>query len=380
MKKCLSSNDNYKILCKKIIYNDGLLCGMSLGYGNNIYAQCDCFGSVDNRCAQLDDDTLIDIASVSKLFTTIVMMHLVEDNIINPDNTVGIYSEKFANLSNVRIGDILSYRELLKTDGRITDNDDVIVLRNAVYNIKTEHSSQQVYSDIPTLFLGFFIEEVTGKSLSNWIMNLIVEPLGLERICFNRTEDLNIMDYSGEMNLINDKLCKVNNEKGVVHDPKARAFAQHNIFCGHAGILISTKEITKVFQALLTYKIVKKETIYRFIEGDGWIEDNDRQSFGYLCYRKFSNKRQSEIYEGMSKYSMAYTGFTGTYVCLDFENSCFVFIGGNRVNNRITRIVNCKKKYGNKILIDGQEYVNSSKYVYEKDILRDELSRMALDL
>lgn len=69
MNKCVSYNDNYKILCEKIVYNDGLLCGISLEYGKSTHAQFDCFGSVGESCTQLDDDTLIDIASVTKLFT-----------------------------------------------------------------------------------------------------------------------------------------------------------------------------------------------------------------------------------------------------------------------------------------------------------------------
>lgn len=370
----------FKDICENLVYKNEILTGMSIAYGNVMYKNYDFFGTTGDNSTSVDEDTLIDIASITKLFTTIIMMYLVEKEIVNLDKKVGDYSNRFINLKNTRIGDILSYREIIKTENRIGFNNDVNVLKNSIYNLLVNHSYIQQYSDMPTLFLGFFIEEVTGKSLSDWIIEFLLNPLELKRTYFFKTDDLNVMDYTGEMNLINDKLYYIDNKVGLVHDPKARAFAQHNIFCGHAGILISTRDIVKIFQALLNYSLIKKKTIYRFIEGDGWIEDNNRQSFGYLCYRKFSNKSQSEIYEGMSKYSMAYTGFTGTYTCMDFENSCFVYMGGNRVNNRITKVVNGEKTYGNKILIDGHEFINSSNYVYQKDILRDELSKIVLSM
>ena len=118
---------NARILCEQT----QMLSGLSIAYGTPRESEGLLFG-----CAQrierrggafvplerpLAQDSLFDLASLTKLFTAVLAMALVERGRLSLDEYVGDVDSRFANLRDVRVGDLLAFRVSLKTPGRIDE-------------------------------------------------------------------------------------------------------------------------------------------------------------------------------------------------------------------------------------------------------------------
>lgn len=126
---------------------------------------------------------------------------------------------------------------------------------------------------------------------------------------------------------------------------------------------------------LLSGKIISTETIGLLTSStyDSYSKNNH---YGLLCYKKYADLCQSEIPELCSSQSIAMTGYTGTYILVDFENDLFTFIGANRLYKRETT-----SNINNQITIEKISPIvicNTKNYVYRKDKLRDEIINLLI--
>jgi hypothetical protein len=127
--------------------------------------------------------------------------------------------------------------------------------------------------------------------------------------------------------------------------------------------------MAKIGQKLLSRNILTDESLMKVATP---INTNFVQRFGYLSYSKSPDKAVSEIYSEMSDKAFAISGFTGTYFMIDPVYNRFLFIGGNRLNNRITFTDNEEViTERNKIHFKNKDYYYTKDYVYIKDKLRD---------
>ena len=188
------------------------------------------------------------------------------------------------------------------------------------------------------------------------------------------------MDYSDEIWKKNDGYCLRRTPLGVVNDAKARILSNYGErLCGHAGIFASINGINSFCCSLLRGEFISTDTLKLMAEGSGWKYKSDRQSFGYQCYRKYPNSAQTEVPFFLSGYATAMSGFTGCYLMIDVINGIFVFIGGNRLKNSLSRVVGtAEDNTENMVRYNDKEYYNKLNYVYERDELRDCLSQVAL--
>lgn len=121
-----------------------------------------------------DIDTPFIIGSMSKSFTAVAIMQLVEDGKINLDDSISEYidaSEWFVQYSDY---EKVTVRNLLNQTSGITTYQKFGKLE------VTDSYGQHVYANANYGLLGLIIESVSGKSYEEYITENIFKPLGME--------------------------------------------------------------------------------------------------------------------------------------------------------------------------------------------------------
>lgn len=132
-----------------------------------------CYGECDN-C-----DTPFVLGSVSKSFTAVCVMQLVEQGKINLDEKVSAY------LPNAADGDKITVSQLLNHTGGLGEHQ---TLENYhIINQQNEHH----YANVNYSLLGKIIEKVSGLSYEEYVTKNVFEPLELSHTAATQTESIN---------------------------------------------------------------------------------------------------------------------------------------------------------------------------------------------
>ncbi|WP_417874448.1 serine hydrolase [Xanthomarina gelatinilytica] len=149
-------------------------------------------------------NTLFDIGSMNKTFTSIVVKQLVAEGKLNLDDKLTQYIPGFKdpNANKITINHLLNhesgfadyhtrnYFDLPLNERKLN----AIVERAKSYDLNFEPGTEQDYSNLGYVILGAVIEKVSGKSYFNNVNERIVKPLNLKNTYLN--------DFSGLENRI----------------------------------------------------------------------------------------------------------------------------------------------------------------------------------
>ena len=89
--------------------------------GNRQEVKLDENNNITPALEEMTEDTIFDIASITKLFTSLSILKLVQDKTISLNDEITKYAPEFKNLKGVTIFDLLTFRTPLKTNGRIDE-------------------------------------------------------------------------------------------------------------------------------------------------------------------------------------------------------------------------------------------------------------------
>lgn len=367
-------------LVYQLILPDGICPGLSVAFGD----ATKCFQKqigTDGDNKMLDGTTLFDLASITKFFLAIIYLKLHEKEIVNVNDSIETYSEKYVNIGSLIIADLLSYNVKLSTRKRIDMCDSFEEANSMIYEIQGSYSDIQLYSDMPSIVLAKLLHDATGKTFGDWMQKIIIEPLRLYDTGwdYNFLERKKCCSYDNEMWIIDGQVVNKYNPLGIPNDPKARILSNGGKeLNGNAGLFSSTNDIIKIAQALINGEILSQESILALSEGNGWDRMGEKQSFGYQCYRKYFDINQTEVPFFLSNNAIATSGFTGCYLMIDPINRVFAFIGGNRLNNCVSKCNSEVKEENGYFILNGMRYRSSVNYVYQRDCLRDCICARAL--
>ncbi|MFF5994779.1 serine hydrolase domain-containing protein [Lysinibacillus sp. KU-BSD001] len=192
--------------------------------------------------------TLYQVASLSKTFTAVAVMQLVEKELLNLDNPISQYFPDFPNGETITISHLLSHssgisdylKENFEFDYSKEWNPNDIV--NTVSDSELEFTPGKSfsYSNTGYVMLGLIIEKVSGQSYANYIEEHIFEPCNMFNSMFTVPADI----------------------------PKAEGHIEgkvgpliHNSAAYAAGDIISTVEDLELFdRALHNHVLISKET------------------------------------------------------------------------------------------------------------------------
>ncbi len=339
-----------------------------------------------NNTIPLSENSIFDIASLTKLFTCVSILKLIESRLISMTDTIGYIDARFKNLRDVSVFDALSYRAYLKSQKRIDEAQSLENAKNQVFNIYQSHEQRtKLYSDMNALVLKYVIETAAGCTFDDFLSREIFSKLGmLSTFGFVPEDKINLcVNYNYEHKIINGKyIINTKVPPGTTHDPKARVLRNgNNAVSGHAGIFSTIGDMALFCQGLLSGKIIGNNTLRLIgIPHTGFIKASGQyqQYMGLLCFSKSRVKRFSEVPEWMHSTAFALSGYTGCHIAIDPVNGIFEVMLGNRCHNRVSFILPetdnsaaglSKNGSGTVIWYDGRRVNSSVRYVYNKDSL-----------
>lgn len=327
------------------------------------------FGYVSSDKSELVyPETLYDLASVTKICaTTMAVMKLYDEGKLDLQKTLGDYLPWVAgsNKSSLRIWDILLHQAGLKAfipfyDETITKNKEGAPLpgiysrkQDTLYRVRVAENlymrynwldtiykrilksevgppGKYIYSDNDFIFMGKIVEQLTGKTLDEYVKQVYYDPLGMSTTGF-KPRDRVPLDRIAPTEF--EQIFRRQLIRGDVHDPGAAMFGGVS---GHAGLFSDAYDLAILEQMLLNggtmngHQFLKKETIDFFT---GYHSDTSRRGIGFDKPEK-DNATRKEPYPCLSASpkTFGHTGFTGTCVWVDPKyNLIFIFLS-NRVN------------------------------------------------
>jgi serine-type D-Ala-D-Ala carboxypeptidase len=284
---------------------------------------------VEQRVA-MRDDTIFDMASISKLFTSIAVMQLAEQGKVDVDAPVSRYLPEFG--VNGKAG-ITVKQLLIHTSGLVSfiplwslypDKDARI---KAVMDIAPKYvpGSTYEYSDLNLITLGVLVERLTGSTLDNVVRRGITEPLHMTDTGYNppasKLDRIAATEYqaSPPRGII----------RGQVHDENAWSLGG---VAGHAGIFSTARDMAILAQSLVNggiyahKRILREETVRAMLT-------NYTQAFpGYAHGLGFELDRRFYMGGLSGPATAGHTGYTGTTLVLDLQSRSIAILLSNRVH------------------------------------------------
>ena len=332
------------------------------------------------------EESVFDLASVTKLFTGLCAMKLKESGLLDFGRPVFHYDRRFSRLGDVTVGQLMAFAVELRTPGRIDACPDRKTALQCLFGTEAVGlPGRRAYSDIPAMVLKYVIEAAGGMPFFSCVWEMILRPAGMEetwaKVPEARLKDCQCYDREHRIEG-NRRILRSGLRPGVPHDPKAAVIqAGTGDLCGHAGLFSTRGDMVRFCRAVLAGKIVSAESLREMAEnrtGRLLPDGTHTQYLGYQCYVRHPNQYYSEIPVYMGRRAFGNGGFTGNHTAIDPERGIFTVFLGNRVKNRLTVLLPEEGKqltdYGLNadgsgffLWEDGERIPSSVKYVHQKD-------------
>lgn len=366
---------------------DIVICGNSQEY---IYEN----GEFVYNPKPIEQDTIFDLASTSKLFTALSILLLEEMRLLDLYAPITQYDPRFTNLSDVTVYDLLKFNVNIGTDKRIDTvktQEEAEAILFSTYK-RENQNIPNAYTDMGAMILRYIVEKVSKMPFAEFVQAAILQPckmydthLNVPETKKNRVANEN---YSTIIDANGRAITRFDNYPGTTYDAKSLAIGhQEGIAPGHAGYFSTKKDMLLLADALINNKLLSQESLFSISDNIvGTTEDDHFTRFyGSLVYLKQPDPNFLSVYPPLSGKSFMSPGFSGTTLCIDPLNKITMFIGSNRLHNRIyqihpsqthniiTEYPSMKKTYR---MPDGSQKIICSSFTGDKEIM----VKRALDL
>lgn len=383
----------------EFIYKKGSAPGMVFSYGTNNYRETVIIGNSQEvtmnnqgdivpKIEKMTENTIFDLASITKIFTSISILKLVSMGLVNLNDEIIKYAPKFKNLAGVTIYDLLTFSTPLITKKRLDNTLSIDEAENILFDIEIDENAitTRPYTDMGAMVLKYVIESASGMEYYDFLYKNILSEIGMmdthvivpeEKLKRVASTNFDCKYYKNGEFVISD-----NPKKGIVYDQKARTMGQPSgILSGHAGIFSTAKDMTNFAKGIINGKILDRYYIEMMAQNRTgrkyYIDKQEKyiQYLGMLCFSKHPILSDSELFHAMSGKSFASSGWTGTQLTIDPVNELYFFMASNRSHNRMTYIdplhsdkVNISN-IGKKTIIlpNGKEIIDSTRFAWDRD-------------
>ena len=341
----------------------------------------------------IEQDTIFDLASTSKLFTAISILKLNEEGLIDVFEPITKYVPEFKNLEDVTIYDLLKFRVMIVTDTRVDGARSKEEAEQILFSVhkKDDQNFTNAYTDMGAMVLRYVVERVSKIPFTEFVQANIFEPVGMIDTYLNVPEEkldrVANENYSSIIKSDGSVVTRFDNTPGTPHDAKALAIGElDGIAPGHAGFFSTKDDMAKLGNALIKGDVLKKDTVATISDTATGFKDDDKYTrfYGSLVYLKQPDPENLSVYPPLSGRAFMSPGFAGTTLCVDPINEITLFIGSSRLHNRIyqihpSQIKNIKVDEHNKktfTLPNGEEKIVCANYTRDKEVM----VKLALDL
>ncbi|MCC8248128.1 serine hydrolase domain-containing protein [Saccharothrix luteola] len=276
----------------------------------------------------MTQDTIFDLASISKLFTSIVVMRQHELGKFGLDDPVARHLPEFG----VNGKESITVRQLLThTSGLVawlplwSQYPDVPSRLKAVMDTtpRSTPGTTYLYSDLNLITLGVLAEKWSGKKLDQLVHDDITRPLGLVDTGYNppaaKLDRIAATEYQAGRGII----------RGSVHDENAWSLGG---VAGHAGMFSTARELAVLGQAILNGgahaggRILREDTVELMLTDFNQGFPGNAHGLGFELDQRW--------YMGAltSPRAAGHTGYTGTTLVLDPLSRSIAILLTNRVH------------------------------------------------
>lgn len=301
----------------------------------------------DDDRAPVTDDTIYDLASVSKVFTSITLLSLADDGLIDLDVSVAEWLPAYrsSEKSAVTLAHLLSHTSGLPptnphtlrrsvrgmgtadaawvTPERATVLDDILALPLAAPT-----GTDKVYSCLGYITAMAVAEAATGQPWADLVRQRVLEPLALTQTTFTpertRTAPTEYQPHTGRGMV-----------HGVVHDETSCALGGTS---GNAGLFAPVGDATALGSATLAGLpgVLSPQSFARLWDDQlpGLLGDAAPSVESELGYAQSLGLRigQKSWMSPAGGNARGHTGFTGTSILIDREAQLVVTLLTNRVH------------------------------------------------
>ncbi|TXS32166.1 serine hydrolase, partial [Streptomyces sp. ms191] len=286
-----------------------------------------------DRQIAMTEDTVFDLASVSKLFTSILAVQQIERGALELEEKVTAYLPDFGGggKQDVTIRQLLThtsgFRSWIPLYKEPTREGKLRLLWNET--LASPAGTAYLYSDLNLISLQLVLEAVTGRPLDILLHEEITAPLGMDRTRYNppaswkpriaATEDSR-RPWSGlDRGMV----------WGEVHDENAYSLGG---VAGHAGVFSCAWDLAVLARTLLNGGAYGRARILSGASVDLMFTDfntafpGDEHGLGFELYQHWYMGAMA------TPRTAGHTGFTGTCLVLDPSTDSFLVLLGNSVH------------------------------------------------
>ena len=349
-------------------------------------------GRFDEAAPRVTNDTLYDLASVTKMFSAnYALQKLATEGRLNPDaRVVDLLGECFVSetiaidfegcepvdmdtmrawKASLTVRDLLCHQGGFPADpqypnlffdaaGRKYDPS----ARNALYSgcdgtdatreatfhaicktpLMYRPSTKTVYSDVDYMLLGLIAEKITGQRLDEYLKETFFGPMGLERVTYTplrhgfAPEDCAATELNGNSRdgFLAWPGVRTHTVRGEVHDEKAH-YAMGGV-SGHAGLFACATDLAKLACAMLTggygpHRFFSRNVMDAFTAPKSF----DAGNWGLGWYREGDDQRAWYFGTQASSGVIGHQGWTGTLAMIDPARQLIVIYLTNKINSPV---------------------------------------------
>ncbi|HEY8339285.1 MAG TPA: serine hydrolase [Egibacteraceae bacterium] len=275
-------------------------------------------------------DTIFDLASVSKLFTSIAVVQLVEEGLVALDDPVAAHVPEFAanGKAEVTVLHLLTHTSGLPAWLPLYSSHPTPEARmQAALEAAPLNPPDTVYrySDLNLIALGELVERVSGLPLDAFVAARITGPLGMTDTGYNppasereRIAATEFQPWTGRGMV-----------HGSVHDENAWSLGG---VAGHAGVFSTARDLAVLAQTIVnggrygSVRILSQESVEALLTDYNAVFPGNAHGLGFELYQHWYMDAMA------TPHTAGHTGYTGTSLVLDPEDGSFVILLTNRVH------------------------------------------------
>ncbi|MFG3346018.1 serine hydrolase [Streptomyces sp. NPDC048018] len=286
-----------------------------------------------DRRIPMREDTVFDLASVSKLFTSILAVQQIERGTVALEERVTAYLPEFGGggKRDVTVRQLLTHTSGFRTWLPLFKEPTREARLRRLWNEVPADPPGTVYrySDLNLITLQLILEEITARPLDDLLRTEITAPLGMHRTRFNpplswrpdiaATEDAR-PPWSGlDRGMV----------WGEVHDENAYGMGG---VAGHAGVFSRARDLAVLARTLLNggaygdARILSPASVALMFTDFNTAFPGDAHGLGFELHQHWYMGAMS------TPRSAGHTGFTGTSLVLDPTTDSFLIVLGNSVH------------------------------------------------
>ncbi len=204
-----------------------------------------------NKELKVNERTMFDVASITKLYTLLLLFRIEELGAIDLDAKISDINPDFQNLEDFTLNDLIRLHGELRTNGNITQaasKEEAYEMLKTLY-LTSNTREENKYTDFGAIVISDTIEKVVSRCLE--------KEMTFEEIMHKYLLEP-IFTLNTQFSPFSSNLSGNGNDYGLVHDPKARILGGA---VGHAGIFTTSDDLARLSKEIYSVNYYNKTLI-----------------------------------------------------------------------------------------------------------------------